>query len=443
MPITERQLVSNLQNFSKVLYAQVAEDTWEKHEEAAASYVDLKWGLEDFINTSFTKYENTDAALRNFQQILNLFKTDHNTGLRRILDNLKEVQDAVKEDPALNKKVLETIEAYTKNSTNLTELLTLSTPSSSVPKTTLAINKGEKDDMVTKEAIKKEPTKKPKVENVKKEPESASRLIPITIVIPVTKPAPELEMIGSSSRIQLTDTILEVPIPQPTGPVIVITPHEQPKSPQVTPNPDRGKGKVTDDVESPPKLIKASSKVHPVPDEPVRVPFEINGKLYHLTNEEIQVHYELEKRKQNATEEAKLLEMNNLELIKVVHEEAAKAGVDPKILASAKGGTGKKNFDVHNPFNFDDFDSKRYEKLKTIPDQLGIRSNLCAPGQVILITSRRKRKIQELEHKARIPGLECNRSLHEGVPFVNNMVIEEPDYGCSLLMSLAMRSFKE
>ncbi|GJS50217.1 hypothetical protein Tco_0600338 [Tanacetum coccineum] len=73
--------------------------------------------------------------------------------------------------------------------------------------------------------------------------------------------------------------------------------------------------------------------------------------------------------------------------------------------------------------------SKRYEKLKTIPDELGIRSNLCAPGQVLSITSGRKRKIQELEHEARIPGLECNRSLHEGVPFVNNMVIEEPDYG--------------
>nr|GFA09628.1 hypothetical protein [Tanacetum cinerariifolium] len=43
----------------------------------------------------------------------------------RILENLKEVQDAVKGDPALNKKVLEATEDYTKNITNLTELLTL------------------------------------------------------------------------------------------------------------------------------------------------------------------------------------------------------------------------------------------------------------------------------------------------------------------------------
>ncbi|GKF91518.1 hypothetical protein Tco_0275219, partial [Tanacetum coccineum] len=68
-------------------------------------------------------------------------------------------------------------------------------------------------------------------------------------------------------------------------------------SPQVTPKPDRGKGKVTDDVESQPKLVKASSEVRPDLNELVRVPFEINGKLYHLTKEEIQVHYELEERK--------------------------------------------------------------------------------------------------------------------------------------------------
>nr|GEU90201.1 hypothetical protein [Tanacetum cinerariifolium] len=43
----------------------------------------------------------------------------------RILNNLKKVHNAVKDDPALNKKVLEAAEAYTKNSTNLTELLTM------------------------------------------------------------------------------------------------------------------------------------------------------------------------------------------------------------------------------------------------------------------------------------------------------------------------------
>ncbi|GJW21822.1 hypothetical protein Tco_0032444 [Tanacetum coccineum] len=35
----------------------------------------------------------------------------------------------------------------------------------------------------------------------------------------------------------------------------------------------------------------------------------------------------------------------------------------------------------------------------------------------------------ELEPQIKVHGLECNRSLPECVPFVNNMVIEEPEYG--------------
>ncbi|GKD71248.1 hypothetical protein Tco_1325338 [Tanacetum coccineum] len=47
-----------------------------------------------------------------------------------------------------------------------------------------------------------------------------------------------------------------------------------------------------------------------------------------------------------------------------------------------------------------------------------------APSQLL----GRKRKIIELEHEICIPGLECNRSLPEGVQIVDNMVIEEPEY---------------
>ncbi|GJY13570.1 retrovirus-related pol polyprotein from transposon TNT 1-94 [Tanacetum coccineum] len=81
--------------------------------------------IDDFHRTTFRQYENTDDALKNYQQIITFFKTDHNTRIRRILDNLQEVQNTVKVDLALNKTVLKVAEAYTKNSTNLTELLTL------------------------------------------------------------------------------------------------------------------------------------------------------------------------------------------------------------------------------------------------------------------------------------------------------------------------------
>ncbi|GKG23232.1 hypothetical protein Tco_0391268, partial [Tanacetum coccineum] len=54
-----------------------------------------------------------------------------------------------------------------------------------------------------------------------------------------------------------------------------------------------------------------------------------------LTKDEIQAHLDKEEKLEQVTKEAML---NKPELIKVVQEEATKAGVDPKILASAKGG---------------------------------------------------------------------------------------------------------
>ncbi|GJU88099.1 hypothetical protein Tco_1300522 [Tanacetum coccineum] len=117
----------------------------------------------------------------------------------------------------------------------------------------------------------------------------------------------------------------------------------------------------------------------------------------------------------------------------------------------------KRKFDVNNPFKFIDFGiteldelgqiiqkkknsivkdlmtslSKRYERLNKIPKELGIQSALPAPvpEQASSQTSRRKRKNMELEPEVKVLGLECNRSLPEGVPFTNNMVIKEPEYG--------------
>ncbi|GJW11671.1 hypothetical protein Tco_1577498 [Tanacetum coccineum] len=74
---------------------------------------------------------------------------------------------------------------------------------------------------------------------------------------------------------------------------------------------------------------------------------------------------------------------------------------------------------------------KRYERLKKIPEELRIQSALPAPvpEQAPSESSERKRKHIQLEPEIKIPGLECSRSLPEGVPFVNNMVIKEPEYG--------------
>nr|GEX26956.1 putative reverse transcriptase domain-containing protein [Tanacetum cinerariifolium] len=272
--------------------------TKEKHEEAVASYADLKWSLEDFINTSFTKYENNDAAPKNFQQILNLFMTDHNIG--------EYFAHTVTKEP----------------------------PSHS---------EGDKADIEIEEVVEKEQPKELEVENIMQELVRAVRQVLITIVRPLRRPAPKLEIISSTSRIQLTDTILEDPILKPTDTVIDITPTEQPESPPVALKTDRGKGIITDDTKSPPKLVKASTVVRPDPDEPVRLPYMIHRKMYQLNDDEIQEQLDKEDKIKKAAEEAKLLAISKHELIKVVHEEALKDEIDPKVLESAKGGQEFKN----------------------------------------------------------------------------------------------------
>ncbi|GJR75199.1 hypothetical protein Tco_0087564 [Tanacetum coccineum] len=74
---------------------------------------------------------------------------------------------------------------------------------------------------------------------------------------------------------------------------------------------------------------------------------------------------------------------------------------------------------------------ERYKRIKKIPGELRIQSALLAPilKQASSKPSGRKGKHMELEPKIKVPGLECNRSLPEGVPFVNNIFIEEPEYG--------------
>nr|GEW10207.1 hypothetical protein [Tanacetum cinerariifolium] len=179
-----------------------------------------------------------------------------------------------------------------------------------------------------------------------------------------------------------------------------ITLLKQPDRPPTAPKANRGKGKVIDDVKSLKKLVKASSKVHPDPDEPVRIPYEIHGKLYHLTNDEIQEHLDKEKMMKKATKEAKVLEMSKPELIKKfkkIHDAEIKvlnrehsqkikkekelrnkrinqymwtstSRLKPKPITDVKiypntkpvvitvyRGTNRRNFEAHNPFKFGDF----------------------------------------------------------------------------------------
>nr|GEV36466.1 hypothetical protein [Tanacetum cinerariifolium] len=75
--------------------------------------------------------------------------------------------------------------------------------------------------------------------------------------------------------------------------------------------------------------------------------------------------------------------------------------------------------------------SQRYEKIRKIHEELGIKSALRAPApeQASSKPSRKKRKHMELEPEIKNYVLEYNQALLDNVSLVNNMVIEEPEHG--------------
>nr|GEU55264.1 hypothetical protein [Tanacetum cinerariifolium] len=204
------------------------------------------------------------------------------------------------------------------------------------------------------------------IKEPKHEPQDTKPIL-ITIVYSTTKTILEAEIIESSLRPQLIVPILNVPTP---------------------------------------KQPKTTREVHLDPDALVLIDYEINRVMYKLTNEEIQAQLEKQDQMERATQEQKLVELSNPELSEVVEEAASKAGVDPKALCSLKGG---KEFLKIQDAEYNVLQREHLAKLKKIRfDQ--------------------KRKTLESEPEVRIAGLECNRSLLEGILFVNNKVIETHEH---------------
>ncbi|GJT09529.1 hypothetical protein Tco_0856571 [Tanacetum coccineum] len=128
----------------------------------------------------------------------------------------------------------------------------------------------------------------------------------------------------------LISTIQHTKVPPTQAqPITIIITH--PKSSQVAPRIDKGKGIATESDEDPSKkLLRASTIIRPDPDEEIKVPYMINRKMYYLIDKEEKLR--------KAAKEARLLAISKLEIIKVVQEEAEKIGLDPNKIASSKAG---------------------------------------------------------------------------------------------------------
>ncbi|GJS79581.1 hypothetical protein Tco_0729462 [Tanacetum coccineum] len=84
--------------------------------------------IKGYYKETVDRMEQTDKVIDAAINSLNknsIKKGNLLNALNGVTKTLKAIQDAIKEDLVLNKKVIEATEAYIKNSTHLTELLTL------------------------------------------------------------------------------------------------------------------------------------------------------------------------------------------------------------------------------------------------------------------------------------------------------------------------------
>ncbi|GJT81902.1 hypothetical protein Tco_1056244 [Tanacetum coccineum] len=386
-------------------------------------------------------------------------------GFNIITELLKEIKNAVKDDPVIYKKISEATEPFTKISTNKTEVLSLvkgfnfSDLQSSMnallahalkqdeelaawakSSTNMAWNLGSRilgleraqNHIQSSMSSLKEDTHsiKTMMTKMKEKSEEPKHSIDANI-----------ELIGSSK-------------PQPSitqaQPITIINPE-----PIISQR--EGKGIAIDEqVEDQRKLVKASSIIRPDPD--ALIPYTINEEVYYLTAEQLQAYIDKEEEIKKAGEEARLFAISKHEVIKVVQEEVKKLGIHPKEAITTKAG---KKFKKAQDAEHEVLKRQHTEKVKksielrkhkfdnymwTINSRLkpetitNIKIHPKTKPVVItvfrvvqdlmnLLSQRKKRKHMELEPEIKIPGLECNQALPENVLFVNNMVIKEPEHG--------------
>ncbi|GJY44268.1 hypothetical protein Tco_0432481 [Tanacetum coccineum] len=171
------------------------------------------------ISTSSNQLEEASKAFSNFKEF-------HLTSLNDPSTQCASISESLQEDPEFNLRLLKAVEGYIHNSTRLIEItkslkelnfLTFKGLSSSTPlgsATILTVTQSEVHATVGGEFREIEL----EVKDVEKAPEHEpqdTKPILITIVRPITKPALEVEMIESSSRLQLTvnEVLLVISIP--------------------------------------------------------------------------------------------------------------------------------------------------------------------------------------------------------------------------------------
>ncbi|GKF30364.1 hypothetical protein Tco_0100162, partial [Tanacetum coccineum] len=108
LPLTEHQLVKYLKKMSNAMFTRISEDNWEKHEEVAVNYVDLKAAIDDYYDENIAHQDQTDklveASMSSLDKSSNTI-SDLYKGLNIVTELLKEIKNAIKDDSVIKNKI--------------------------------------------------------------------------------------------------------------------------------------------------------------------------------------------------------------------------------------------------------------------------------------------------------------------------------------------------
>nr|GEW54352.1 copia protein [Tanacetum cinerariifolium] len=422
--------------------------------EAVVHYVNLKASIDDYNNKNIAYINQTaqlvKASMSSLKQssstITNLYES-----LEFITQLLKDILNSVKDDPTINKKIEEAYETVTKISTHTTNVLSLV----------------KSFDFYTLQS-----TMKNIQDHAFKGQSSLASSSSVTPTFTLTDTPTNVE--GENS----THTTTKEPPSHIEGETNANI-QDKPEEPKQSTNANIKKGKCIEtdyQAEDQRNLVKALSIVHSDLDEPwdkekeikkVKAEARLNviskTKVIKVVREEAKklgIHLKevittkagkLSKKAQEAEHEVlkrqhtekvrKSLELKKhnydsyMWTISSILKQEPITGIKihlktkPIVITVYRGNYGR-SFDVHKPFLFGAFGISELDELwEIIPKKKNPMSALRASEKAPSQTPGRKQKHMELEPETRIIELECNRTLPENVPFVNNMVIEEPEYG--------------
>ncbi|GJS58954.1 hypothetical protein Tco_0653738 [Tanacetum coccineum] len=267
-------------------------------------------------------------------------------GLNLITKLLKEINNAVKDNPAINKKISKATESFSKISTNITEAHALKQDEKlaawAKSSTNMAWNlrfrisgleQAQKHIQSNMSSLKEDTLSIKTMMTEMYEVFKGQSLGSVTLTLALTHILANVE--GENA----TNTSTEDPPSHTEG--------ETDANKQEKPNESKhsidaniefiGKCIATDEqVEDQRKLVKASSIIRPDPD--ALNPYTINRELCYLTTKQLEVHIDKEERIKKAKEEAMLFKISKNDMIKVVQEEAKKLGIHPKKVITTKAG---------------------------------------------------------------------------------------------------------